>query len=343
MSLIGALDKTKHFEEFSSPLSTAQGMLSPGTRLQRARANLGLAGVAGVGLGVGSEWFVDGNQGTAGATGASWDEALLTVTSVFTNAAFASGDVIYVKGNIREELTTPAGIFDVAIIGAGYKPRHADTHTTLGGFNAMATWRDPASGATAIPHLKVQQQGWLIANIMFAMGGTNTAGIQVFADTGSGNDERDASHTIITGCHFRGSGIGVQTHGLPNDVHIVGNIFDNLTSCIVGTVGAGAKTHQYTRITGNQFADSTNGIVAPLARSTIMGNVFHTTMTKEIDLVNGAANIVTDNILMNNYDANVAATGDLWYGNLSKDTTSAEVSDELAASPSGYTYTVPVA
>lgn len=341
MSLYGAFDKTQHFRELRNHLSTARGILTPGQRQALCRLELGLNGGFGP---VGRDWYVDGNQGSASGSGYNWEEARLTVASVFTDSDFRSGDRIFIKGNIREELTAPAGIFDVAIIGAGYKPRHADAHTSAGGYNGMATWRDPASGATAVPHLILQQQGWLVYNIMFAMGGTNTAGVQCFANTDSGDAERDASHSMIIGCHFRGSGIGVQAHGLPNDLVIEGNTFDNLTTCISSTVGAGAKTLRYARIRGNYFADSTNGIVGGFNRADISGNRFMATMTKEIDLTGGEGNVVTQNVFMNNYDANVASGAtDMWYNNVSLDTTSGEVSDELAASPSGYTYTRPVA
>lgn len=46
MSLYGALDGTKHFEEFSTPLPTQAGTLSAATRKATALANLGLTATA---------------------------------------------------------------------------------------------------------------------------------------------------------------------------------------------------------------------------------------------------------------------------------------------------------
>ena len=40
MSLFGALDKTKHFDEFDSPLVTNGGVLTPASRRSLARGNL---------------------------------------------------------------------------------------------------------------------------------------------------------------------------------------------------------------------------------------------------------------------------------------------------------------
>lgn len=45
MAIIGALDKTKHFDEFNDPLiGGAEGTKTPDQRKAEARANLGVAG-----------------------------------------------------------------------------------------------------------------------------------------------------------------------------------------------------------------------------------------------------------------------------------------------------------
>ena len=46
MAIIGALDKTKHFEEFDEPLFTSSGIVSSATRKATALANLGLTATA---------------------------------------------------------------------------------------------------------------------------------------------------------------------------------------------------------------------------------------------------------------------------------------------------------
>lgn len=43
MSLYGALDKTKHFDEFNEPLDTGSGFVAPADRKAEALANLGVA------------------------------------------------------------------------------------------------------------------------------------------------------------------------------------------------------------------------------------------------------------------------------------------------------------
>jgi len=101
-------------------------------------------------------WWVNGNFGSDGNDGLSPASPKLTMANVFT--LINSGDIIHFTGNITEQLTTPAGIFDVTIIGEGNLPRNADSFDTNNGYTA-ATWKFPASPTAATPLLKVQQQG----------------------------------------------------------------------------------------------------------------------------------------------------------------------------------------
>src|SRR5688572_5988810 len=77
--------------------------------------------------------FVDGNRGGAGNNGRASGRAFLTMAQAMSSVA--SGDTIYLRGNITENIIAPAGIFDVTIIGAGNRPRHADAHTGNNGYS----------------------------------------------------------------------------------------------------------------------------------------------------------------------------------------------------------------
>jgi len=180
--------------------------------------------------------FVDGNVGNDGYNGSTPALALRTMSKAFTSY-LASGDTIVFRGNIREELTTPAGVFDVTIVGAGNKPRHADAHTGNGGFSA-ATWKPPAVPTAATPLLIVQQQGWSLYNILFDCP-VDAAAVQLLRDAGAGDAERDASHATISGCRFATGQNAIQLKGGPNFVRIENNTFHGLTtSAINNTVGA---------------------------------------------------------------------------------------------------------
>src|SRR3972149_3825866 len=75
----------------------------------------------------GRYWFVDAKSGSDGNRGESAERPFLTMDKAFD--MIDSGDVIIFRGKVREELTTPSGVFDVTVIGAANRPRHADDHS----------------------------------------------------------------------------------------------------------------------------------------------------------------------------------------------------------------------
>lgn len=275
---------------------------------------------------IGKNWFVDAKNGDDAADGLSWSNAMLTMGEAFTR--LGSGDMIYFVGKVREQLTAPDGVFDVTIIGASNRPRHADDHSesvnsrTRG--SSASTWVLPASPASATPLLKVQNQGWRTVN--FLMGAdTNQVCIDLVTNSESGDDEYSAGHFSCYGMRFDGAGIGIRDNGPAGFVGIYDSFFRGQTTAIGSTAGAGPGSESWWEIRNNRFSDNTNGIVIPCLRSVIRGNMFLPTHTKEIDLTNGGSNIVTENVLTGDYDVCVAATGDLWFNNYSLDASSDEV------------------
>jgi hypothetical protein len=284
----------------------------------------------------GRDWFVDGNVGSDSNDGTSWAEALLTMNRVFTNG-LASGDRIYFTGNIAEQLVTPAGVFDVAIIGAGTNPRHPDAHTGNNGYTS-ARWKLPASPVAATPCLKVLQQGWRFVNFLWTAD-TSQECCRVFRDGGAGDAERDASHAEFIGMRFDGAGVGIMAHGGPNWVRVENCRFRGMTTGIGNTTGAGIGTNHMWEIVGNRFTDNTNHVVIPLNMGVVARNVFGKFTTKALDLTGGAgSNQVVGNYMSGDYDAAyVAAASDNWIGNIAEDVASGETEAD------GATNSVPVA
>lgn len=273
----------------------------------------------------GNAWFVNGNAGTGGD--GSRDQPFSTMATAFNNVA--SGDTIFFKGNIAEQLSSPAGIFDVTIVGCGNSPRHADAHTGNNGYSA-ATWKAPSSATALTPLLKLQQQGWRLANFLFAAAPADTPAVDLFRDGGAGDAERDASHASFYGMRFDAGPIGIRANGGPAFITVSGCLFrGQTTTSIANTTGAGIGTNLCWNILGNRFFDNVNHIVVPLSQGTIQDNVMGKFTTKGIDLVNGTGyNVVTKNLLTGDYDAGyVAAANDDWAGNFSSDITSDEVGD----------------
>lgn len=276
----------------------------------------------------GRYWFVDAKVGSDGNSGKTASRPFQTMDKAFD--MIDSGDVIFVRGKIREQLSTPVGVFDVTVIGAGNRPRHADDHTEANGARGSsgATWTAPASGSTAAPLLTVLQQGWRFHGLTWQLSGSATACALLTKTDDSGDDERDGGHAEFTYNKFQGTpsspaGIGVQTNGV-GFWKLENNLLLGFATAVAKTGSAGGQVG-WGEIVGNRFSDNTNGIVSPLYRFLVARNYFLATHTKEVDLTSGTANIVTENVFMGDYDVNVAGTGDIWFNNYSLDAASAEV------------------
>jgi len=257
----------------------------------------------------GRHWFVDGNRGLDGNRGRDRGNPLKTMGAALDRVG--SGDEIHVRGNITENLTAPAGIFDVTITGAGNRPRHADADTGNNGYSA-ATWK---ASVQTDPLLILRQQGWTIRNILFDCP-TSDAALQFIRDAASGDSERDSSHTTIQGCRFASGATGILISGTENifNVEIAGCIFNDLTDAIDSP---GAYAYRWD-IHDNMFMANTNHIDCGFTQAVIRRNVFGKFTTMSIDLTGGANNMVVDNDLSGTYDNGggyIAGTDDEWFGN----------------------------
>lgn len=250
----------------------------------------------------GNVYYVDANDGSASFDCKSWAKACKTMDQAFD--LLVSGDTIYFTGKIQEQLSTPAQVFDVAVIGVSRRPRHADS-TPAGGEDATAQWAAPSSPTASTPLVKVQQQGWVFANILFSgSSGDSVGAIQLFRDGGSGNDERDASHATIVNCRFQGGLYGIQNSGGVANILIQDNIFMLFTgasdTAIAHTTGAGIGTLWGWKILNNTFMGNDNDIVAGLTNAEIMYNKFvltalGNTNVVAIDLTGGGTGLVAEN------------------------------------------------
>lgn len=269
-----------------------------------------------------THYWVNGNFGSDGNDGLSPQTPMKTMSAVFDK--LNSGDIIHVTGNITEQLTTPAGIFDVTIIGEGNLPRHADAHTENNGYTAV-TWKFPSSPTAATPLLKIQQQGWRLVNILFTGSLANTPHVQLYRDGGAGDAERDASHTHIIGCRFDGGVVGVQDSGGCAFVRIESCLFRGFTTAAINAVvGAGIGTLLCWNIEHNRFKDNTNHIILGLNQGTVWHNDFGNFTTMSLDLNGGTGNnTVTLNYLTGTYSIaggyRVAAATDSWGANMTAD------------------------
>lgn len=186
----------------------------------------------------GNVWFVNPNSGNDGNGGKTWRGALATMAAAF--ARLHSGDTIYFVGNIREQLVAPTKVFDVSIIGAGNRPRHADTHPA-GSELAASTWRLPLAGGTNSPLLTVRDAGWRVENFLMAGHASNACILLMrTSESPDAELEQNASHFEAHGIRFASGRDGVEQSGGMYNVGIFDCDFHDLTGyAIKHTAGAG--------------------------------------------------------------------------------------------------------
>ena len=250
-------------------------------------------------------WYVDGTAGSNGYRGDSPKKPFLTMAVAL--AAARSGDVVHLRGLVREQLTTPQGLFDVTVVGPSPVTRHPDSHTALETYGGQrsARWAAPATPTASTPLVKVSQQGWRFINILFTGDEDDSVGcIQAFRDAGSGDAEDDASHMQVIGCRFQGGLYGIQDSGGCARVKIYGNEFltfdqtDN--DAIVNVTGAGVGTMWGWEIIGNKFYANYSDIDISASGPLIKYNDFYrvslgTTNTIGIDATGATEEIVSKN------------------------------------------------
>jgi hypothetical protein len=240
-----------------------------------------------------------------------------------------SGDTIRFVGKVLEQLVTPVQVFDVAVIGMGSRPRHADS-TPAGGNTHASQWGPPASGAVANKAtVSVLQQGWRFKNILFTMESATAPGIQLNRNAASGNSERDASHALIKGCKFAGAGLairfgeaGVFTE-IVNNARIEDNDFFSNSTAISG------QFQIYAQILGNRFQLCTNDIVMAASHARIIGNVMSLAPTASIVISGGTGSSqVHGNYLPGTYSTGTVyaeGSNDNWNGNYGSGGVSSDV------------------
>lgn len=267
--------------------------------------------------------FVDGKTGSDSNDGLSWDSALDTMGAALGKAL--TGNRIFFRGDIREELTGSNLKFDIKIIGVGGR-HHADEPSSAYHPGA-SVWRAPASPTATTPLLAVRGRGWQFQNILFDCP-VDAAAVQLNSNASSGTDEYDASHAEFHNCIFTSGYRGIQDVGGVINVKVYNCVFRILSETggggIVNT-STSVRVPQFWEIRDCFFAGNSQSggnelhIDAPLSGSLIVDSFFGKVegTAKYIDLTGGDDNIVTRNYLAGSYDTSdyVAGTNDDWLGN----------------------------
>lgn len=256
-------------------------------------------------------WYVDGTAGSDGGSGKSAKSPFKTMAKAFS--LIRSGDVIHLWGKITEQLQTPAGVFDVTVMGPRAITRHPDQHQAHAEFDGQrsARWSTPSSPTSATPLCQVRQQGWEFWNILWdGLTASNVDCLEFYRDAGSGDSERDGSHGRVIGCRFQGGRYGVCQRGGVARIRILQNeflLFSTSGNCAIRASGisgdAGVGTSWGWVIDGNDFLGCLTDIYGRgLSGPRITNNHHHlnglgVTNTVAIDMTSGSEELVARNFM----------------------------------------------
>lgn len=229
-------------------------------------------------------WYVDGDNGNDGGTGRQ-DNPFATFAPFETSGGVSilhNGDVIVMKGVVRDQFTAPQDVFDVTVIGAANRPRQAtDGGVATGG---GATWLAPTSPTAATPLVTLREQAWTFINIFFAAH-TDAACIKLHRTEVAA--AMDASHASFIGCRFGAGTYGIEDYGGHFNIFIYDCVFHNLTYAIHDTNLSIATPSQWQILSCRFWETNTNGIDIPLSNSVIKECTINKATTTTIDISGG--------------------------------------------------------
>jgi hypothetical protein len=242
----------------------------------------------------GRQWFVDTTAGSDGNEGTSPQQAFATMGRAFyqdaaqTVSNLRSGDLIWFKGTIREQLVAPLGVYGVAIIGDVYGGVRDDNG---------CKWTYPASGATAGGALLLlREQGWVVQN--FLMTPEPTSGACIELRRAEDATYPDASHFIASGMRFVGIDVtttyGIRDIGGCSNVQVLDSEFYLTTTGLWCSSTSIANPLRW-RVIGNRFFQNTNDIIVPSTLGIYADNRHtNTSATEKVEISGGAGeNTVT--------------------------------------------------
>lgn len=270
------------------------------------------------GIQLGNTYWVNTVAGLDSNSGESPAAAKQTVQGLIDADVLASNDRIMVWGDIREEsILPPLGVYNVQIIGATPTRPHHDNATR---------WREAAGHVALAPLLFLREQGWSIANILFAPP-SDAPAIRLMRQENA--TYPDASHVTIAGNRFVGGLTGIEDSGGCHNQLIADNIFQSQTDSAYECIGTGIAVPLQNEFLRNRFISCVHGIRASQSKSLIHQNKFIDITTTKVSTTfnagQGDLNEVSENYFPST-QANISIAGgyaggvnDMWR-NYSKDT-----------------------
>lgn len=269
----------------------------------------------------GVDYWVRPQAGVSNADG-TYDKPYASLAAL--GSKIVTGVTIGLEGVLFEEYTSVKGVNDVTIVGAYATPRQATTGGVANG--GGATWLSPSGGTGAL--LKVQGQGWTVANLYFNNSATANPCIYLLTDgAGDPPTDADAAHFLAYNCILTGADDGVFVSGGTNWIAFERCFFFGFSGagdCAVNyTAGAGVGTLTGWRFESCRFTGNATNIALPLSKARILNCDIDSGSAVTINLTGGTA---SNHVVGNRF--NIAAadfdpaggvtgvTGDVWSNTL---------------------------
>jgi hypothetical protein len=283
----------------------------------------------------GNEWFADSVNGSATASGRSWEDAISTVAAAVALAS--AGDTVYIRGSFSEAVEV--SVAGLRIIGSGTRPKEAQ-------------WTADADAIC----LTISAAYCEVANIYFRPP-AYTAGTPAAIQVGG------ADYAYIHDCRFQGKTASHQAIYSPvcdsDNVEISDCEFYYLNTATYGAAILGVETggafYSGWRILRNTFSGCVTAVNIAGRGCRVEGNMFMEygtpaaggeaaavcTLALDLSGAQSGGNCVTGNTMMGDYSTaglyKPGTNGDCWIGNFAADTAETEVGDN------GITIAVPAA
>lgn len=288
----------------------------------------------------GNSYYVDTFAGGTANDGLSWQGALSTMAAALALAS--TGDTIYFRGDVREQLVGSNLKFDITIVGVG--GLHHPDQPAAGYQYGSATWRAPSSPVAVTPLLEVRGRGWQFINVFFDAP-SDAAAVLLKRNALSGTSEYDASHASFYHCRAVDGKYAIEDSGGCYHVTVEDNSFKGFTTAAIANTSTAVANPLNWSIKRNDFPSNVSSfgnashVIGALNCAVIRDNNFGTVTSTGlyVNLTGGNGNIVTKNTMAGNYatDDYVAGTGDVWYQNACKVT--------VTTAPDGLSLLVPAA
>ena len=171
-------------------------------------------------------WFVDYDNGTAGATGQDMRSPQKNLKTVLDHTDFAAGDAIYIRSRTPDTTggdpaaITPATAANWSIAYGDHGVSLIGTGIGLGSSGSQQTVLQGHASVTATPVLLIGAPYVTIENLGFKRGGSTVAGVKSLTDASTNY----AFGTTYYNCWFRNITTG---YGLITDA----SWYDNILKC----------------------------------------------------------------------------------------------------------------